>query len=140
MNRYQDQWTGAALEISAAVFLIGLIAAVMLVLYQSSVKRADEGILQSQLRALRMQKKLFRVVHGREPSDLKELVYDDYSTFPAGGRDMEGTTTAGLFKPAAVLAVAVNRFGDPVDPWGAPYVMDPVTKRIHSATKNYENW
>jgi type II secretory pathway pseudopilin PulG len=140
MNRYRDQWTGFTLEFFAAVFLIGLIAAVMLTLYRSTTKTADEGILVAQLRALRMQQKLFRVVHGREPNDLKELVYDDYSVFPLGGAGREGGAAADLWKPGAVLAVAANRSGDPVDPWGAPYVMDPETKRIYSGTKNYETW
>jgi len=87
-----------------------------------------------------MQEKLFTIVNGRGPVDMKELVNDDYSLFPMGGRPLKQQPSAGMLKSEAVLAAAVDKEGYPVDPWGNRYQIQPGTGRIHSATEGYEAW
>ena len=140
MNRYKDQWTGHALESLAALLLAAVAAAMILAVYRGHMKAADEDVLKAQLQALRNQQKVFRVVHGRDPADLLELVYDSYSAFPLGAREEERAPITALIEPGAVMSVAVDRMESPVDPWGTPYEVDPVTGRIHSGTPDYENW
>lgn len=140
MNRYKGVWISSTFELIVAVFLVALAAAFMLSAYRAARVTADEGILTAQLRALRMQEKLFRVVHGKRPVDLRELVNDSYSRFPMGAKQTDRQPVTGLVEPEAVLAAAADEDGFPVDPWGRRYEVDPVTGRIHAVAGNYEDW
>jgi type II secretory pathway pseudopilin PulG len=140
MNRYKGEWIASTFELLVAVLLAALVAAVMLSVYRAGLQTADEGILRAQLRALRMQGKLFRAVHGHAPQDLRELITDSYSQFPMGAAAKNEQPGTILLKPEVVQSVAMDEVGYPVDPWGKRFEMEPGTGRIHSVTKHYEDW
>jgi type II secretory pathway pseudopilin PulG len=140
VSRYRGERIGSTFEILVAVFMAALAATFIVSLYLAQMKRVEEGVLRAQLRAFRMQQRLFTVVNGRGPRDLKELVNDSYSLFPLGAREVKEQPSTGMVSPEAVMSTAVDEQDHPVDPWGNRYVIDPVTGRIHSVTKSYEDW
>jgi len=140
VTRPGDDAGASAVETIAGVAVLMIIFAFMLSIYSGQVHRADEGILRAQLRALRMQAKLFKVVRGRWPQDTKELVQDPLSIFPLGAANLPQEPASRMLKAGPVLAVAADEDGYPVDPWGNRFVYERLTGRIRSGMEGYESW
>lgn len=140
MTRPGGDAGASATETIAGVAVLMIIFAFMLSIYIGQIHRADDGILRAQLRALRMQAKLFRVVRGRWPQDTRELVQDSLSTFPLGAADIPQEPVTRMLKAGPVLAVAVDGDGYPIDPWGNRFVYERLTGRIRSGMEGYESW
>ncbi|GBE14901.1 MAG TPA: hypothetical protein ENH32_02115 [Proteobacteria bacterium] len=136
----RDDVGASATETVVSVGVLMIIFALMLSVYSGQVHRADEGILRAQLRALRMQAKLFKVVRGRWPRDTRELVQDSLSIFPLGAADLPEEPASKLLKPGPVLAVAADGDGYPIDPWGNRFVYERLTGHIRPGTEDYESW
>ena len=135
-----DDAGASAAETIAGVGVLMIIFTFMLSVYIGQVHRADEGILRAQLRAMRMQIKLFRVVRGRWPLDTRELVQDPLGVFPLGAADIPQEPASRLLKTGPVLAVAADSDGYPIDPWGIRFVYEPLTGRVRSGMEGYESW
>jgi len=127
-------------ELLAAVAVLMGIFGIMLSIYGTQVGRANEGILTAQLRALRAQVRVFRVLKGRWPYDTKELVGSSISLFPLGALDLDEAPVSKVLKEGPVIAYAMDDMGYPVDPWGNRYAYDPVNGKIGSALEKYAGW
>lgn len=140
MRNALNERIAPAFEAIIAASMVALAAALVLSFYLGQVKAAEEGILKAQLAALRSQRRVFRVVNGREPADLRELVQEDHSIFPMGAHELPQQPGTAMLRPEAVEAAGADRDLYPVDPWGKRYSIEPVSGRIHSVTPGYEDW
>ncbi len=130
----------SAPELLAAVAVLLGIFGIMLSVYGTQVRRANEGIMTAQLSAMRVQVRVFRVLEGRWPDDTRELVGSRFSLFPLGALDLDEAPVSKILKDEPVMAYAADDMGYPVDPWDNRYAYDPVTGKIGSALEKYAGW
>lgn len=124
---------------AALVVLMGIFA-VMLTLYGSQMRRINEGILMVQLRAMRTQIRVFKVIKGRWPEDTRELVRSPWNMFPLGAFDVDEEPVTKILKEDIEKKYAADDMGYPVDPWGSRYVYDMGTGKVRSAQERYSDW
>jgi type II secretory pathway pseudopilin PulG len=137
---YRKEIGVTAPELLVVVAVLMGIFGIMLSIYGTQVRRANEGILTAQLRAMRAQARVFRVLSGNWPDDTKELVNSRLSLFPLGALDLEEAPVSKILEDEPVIAYAVDDMGYPVDPWGNRYAYDPVTGKIISSMEKYADW
>jgi hypothetical protein len=129
-----------ATEAAATAALVLSLFAVMIGLYSSAVSRAEEGVLRAQLRSLRNQERVFLVLSGRHPRDLRELVRSPLSLFPLGTADLPAAPVSQALRGEAVRPAAMDGEGFPIDPWGNRYAYESSNGRVRSATPGRERW
>lgn len=140
VGRIRKESGVSAPELLAAVAVMMGIFGMMLSIYGTQVRRTNEGILVAQLRAMRAQARVFRVLMGRWPGDTRELVESRLSLFPLGAHDLDEAPVSKVLKDEPVIAYAVDETGFPVDPWGIRYAYDPLSGKIGSAQDKYADW
>lgn len=114
--------TVALIALAAAA----LFSVVVLLGIERDINR--EVVMRYQLQALRTTVELFRVIEGRNPAELGELLSGAY-TFPgehAPHRYLEG--------------MPQNGSGELVDPFGHPYQYNPKSGWVSSMTCGFLEW
>lgn len=111
--------------------LIAGLMAVWMAYYGQMIRQAKETALQTDLSSIRLSIQLYRLLNGRYPGDLKELLTRRF-LMPT----KEGT----IFNDQYLRAQALDHRGYPVDPFGERYRYDPVLGRVSPGTRGYENW
>ena len=134
MRRRGERGASAVEAAVAACLLLG-VAAVMIVIYLAAVERAQDGVAVARLRALRTQERVFRVMVGRRPRDLRELVESHWSLFPLGTAGLAVEPVSLALRAQEVDPTAMDAAGYPVDPWGRRFAYDPATGGIRCATQ-----
>lgn len=99
--------------------------------YGPMVRAARETALQVGLVNIRTAIQIYRLHQGALPADLRELLETRYIT-----PNHEGS----VFKGVYLRGQALDRKGDPVDPFGYPYIYDATTGTVHSQTPRYQGW
>ena len=118
------------------LFLIGILIGIVIPKYQQVAHEAQEVALKTGLSNIRTSIALFRMLNGRNPYSLHELIEKDVM-LPA----RIGTGYAGsVFKQKYLLPQAIDTQGNIVDAFGNPFIYDTVQAEVRSSTKGCETW
>jgi competence protein ComGC len=116
--------------------LIGILIGVVIPKYQRVAHEAQEVALKTELANIRLSITLFKMLNGRNPVSLKELI-DKKVMLPAR---IGGSYTGSIFKESYLMKNAVDAAGNKVDAYGNPFIYDSTRGEVKSSTKGYENW
>jgi type II secretory pathway pseudopilin PulG len=133
-------------ETSIVVAVVAVLIFVVVTHYSRSLSESRDTALRSELATLRNTINLFSAVKGRCPESLGELITLEYALpFKAGPTELEKTEDGGLevkekilFNPKYLEAYALDDEGNILDPFGLPYVFDPVQCTVHAQSPGHE--
>jgi Tfp pilus assembly protein PilE len=110
---------------------VGVLAGFFIPPYQRMAREAKEAMLQIGLFNLRQGVELYHAVQGRYPETLETLIRKKYAI--AFRKDT-------FFSGEYLSAMAVDREGRLIDPFGSRYRYDDKTGVVASGTIGYEGW
>jgi type II secretory pathway pseudopilin PulG len=112
------------------ILIAGMIAGFMSY-YGRMIQEARETALRTGLANIRLSIQLYRVLNGRYPVHLKELL---------SKRFLMPTKEGTIFGDHYLRAHALDQNGYPIDPFGQRYHYNASLGRVASSTSGYENW
>lgn len=116
--------------------LIGILIGVVIPNYQRVAREAQEAALKAELANIRTSIRLFKMVNGRYPTSLREMI-EKKVMMPA---QLGGGITGSIFKESYLMMNAVDAQGNKIDAYGNSFVYDSRRGEVNSSTKGYENW
>ncbi|OGW33694.1 MAG: hypothetical protein A2X58_02690 [Nitrospirae bacterium GWC2_56_14] len=117
--------------------LIGILIGVVILKYQRVAREAQEVALKTGLSNIRTSITLFRMLNGRNPVSLQELIEKNVM-LPA--RIENGPYTGSIFKRKYLLQQAIDAKGNILDSFGNPFIYNSVQAEVRSSTKGCETW
>jgi type II secretory pathway pseudopilin PulG len=126
----------AIVEALIALCVIGVLAGVVISRYQRVTTEARATAVKTELTNVRTAVMLFKMLNGRNPDNLREMI-DKNVILPARiGIGYSGS----FFKQKYLLANAVNDRGDVMDAYGNALAYDPTRGEVRSTTRGCETW
>ncbi len=110
--------------------LVGILLVFAVSNFLSSVRLTREAALRIELSNIRTSIILYITLNRRYPESLSVMVREGY-TLPTG---------SGLIKNKYIEGMAVDKDGNLLDAFGAPFTYESRTGWVKSSTKGYENW
>jgi type II secretory pathway pseudopilin PulG len=126
-----------SLDALIALCLIGILTGIVIPKYQRVAHEAQKVALKTGLSNIRTSITLFRMLNGRNPDSLHELIEKDVM-LPA--RIGTGPYADSIFKQKYLLPQAIDTKGNMLDSFGNPFLYDSVQAEVRSSTKGYETW
>jgi type II secretory pathway pseudopilin PulG len=117
--------------------LIGILIGVVIPKYQRVAREAQESALKAELSSIRTSIKLFRLLNGRNPERLQELLEKQVMIPAQIGAD---PYTGSIFNQKYLMQQAVDAQGHILDSFGNPYSYDAVQGEVRATTKGFEMW
>jgi Tfp pilus assembly protein PilE len=118
--------------------LVGILIGVVIPKYQRVAREARDTAVRAELANIRASINLFRLLNGRNPLSLKEMVEKKVMLPARVGSDKY---TGSIFlKESYLMAYAVDKEGNIIDSFGNPFFYDAIKGEVRSSTKAYENW
>jgi type II secretory pathway pseudopilin PulG len=124
-------------EALIALCVIGVLTGVVIAKYQRVLQEARESAVKAELANIRSSIALFKMLNGRNPESLNELIEKDVM-LPA--RIGAGPYTGSFFKQKYLMANAVDAKGNLLDAFGNPFTYNPNGGEVKSNTKGCETW
>jgi type II secretory pathway pseudopilin PulG len=116
--------------------LIGALFGVVVPKYQRVAHEARETALKAELTNIRMSITLFKVLNGRNPRSLNELVEKNVILPARIGSD---AYTGSVFNQKYLMPNAVDGKGNILDAFGNPFTYDSRKGEVKATTEGYEN-
>ena len=110
--------------------LVGILLVIAISNFLTSVRLVREVALRSELGNIRTAVILYITLNRRYPASLRDMVREGY-TLPTG---------SGLIKYKYIEGMAVDKDGNLLDTFGAPFTYESKTGWVKSSTKGYESW
>lgn len=110
--------------------LVGILLVFAVSNFLSSVRLTRETALRIELSNIRTAITLYITLNRRYPANLRDMVREGY-TLPTG---------SGLIKYKYIEGMAVDKDGNLLDTFGAPFSYESKTGWVKSSTKGYESW
>ncbi|MEK6726146.1 MAG: hypothetical protein AABY54_06320 [Deltaproteobacteria bacterium] len=110
--------------------LVGVLLVIAVSNFLSSVRLTREAALRIELSNIRTSIILYVTLNRRHPDSLRDMVRDGY-TLPTG---------SGLIKYKYIEGMAVDKDGNLLDTFGAPFTYESRTGWVKSSSKGYESW
>ena len=101
---------------------------VMVFLFRMEARLNAMKLMRNQLQSLRISVNLYRVIEGKNPSSVEDLVRSEYG-FP-GERERRRFVDSSM----------VDSKGGVLDPFGNPFSIDPRGGWVRSTSPGYEFW
>lgn len=117
--------------------LIGIFIGFIIPRFQRTARAAQEEALRTGLMNIRTSITLFKVVNGRHPDNLRELI-EKNMMLPA--RIGSGPLSGSVFKQKYLITNAVDAQGNILDTFGNRFLYDPVLGEVRSSTPGFEQW
>jgi len=117
--------------------IIGLLTGVVVQKYQRVAVAARESALKAELSNIRTSLKLFRMLNGRNPASLTEMM-EKKVMLPA--RSGSSAASGSFFDESYLLKNAIDRSGNKLDAFGKPFLYEPDKGEVRSSTRGYESW
>lgn len=137
---------GRTLFEALLVIILGSILLVVAInTFIGNARIAKETALRYELGNIRMAIVLYIVHHRRYPESLNELINREY-LLPSGEQKSVAAGGEVIYEAKSVISrpylemAAVDKKGNPIDPFGNPYIYDSKSGRVKTSTKNYERW
>jgi type II secretory pathway pseudopilin PulG len=118
--------------------LIGILIGVVIPRYERVARKAQEVALKTALVNIRTSIKLFKILNGRNPQNLKEMIEKEVMLPARIGSDKY--TGAIFFKESYLIEYAVDKEGNIIDAFGNPFIYDAPKGEVRTITKGYETW
>lgn len=119
------------IETIIVCLLIAIFFVVLIPRYERVARDARETALRMGLTNIRSSIQLYVMLNNRPPESLKELL---------GKRYLVPTKEGTIFTDQYLRALAMDKDGYPIDPFGNRYSYEPKYGKISSTTKGYERW
>jgi len=126
-----------ALDALITLSLIAVLFGVVVPRYQRVAQEARETAIQAELANIRTSIRLFRMIQGMNPHDLRELMEREV-LLPARVGRARGEEA--LFKKTYLMPHAVDDRGNVLDAFGNPFSYDRENGTVRSGTAGYEDW
>ena len=110
--------------------LVGILLVIAISNFLTSVRLVREVALRSELGNIRTAVILYITLNRRYPASLRDMVREGY-TLPTG---------SGLIKYKYIEGMAVDKDGNLLDTFGAPFTYESETGWVKSSSKGYESW
>jgi len=110
--------------------LVGILLVIAISNFLTSVKLVRGSALRIELSNIRTAITLYITLNRRYPASLKDMVREGYA-LPIGGE---------LIKYKYFEGMAVDKDGNLLDTFGAPFTYERKTGRAKSSSKGYESW
>ena len=110
--------------------LVGILLVIAISNFLTSVRLVREVALRSELGHIRTAVIIYITVNRRYPVSLRDMVREGY-TLPTG---------SGLIKYKYIEGMAVDKDGNLLDTFGAPFTYESETGWVKSSSKGYERW
>lgn len=110
--------------------LVGILLVIAISNFLTSVRLVREVALRSELGNIRTAVILYITLNRRYPESLRDMIREGY-TLPTG---------SGLIKYKYIEGMAVDKDGNLLDTFGAPFTYESRTGWVKSSTKGYESW
>ncbi len=125
-------------EAVVSLCLIGILIGVIIPKYKRMAHAAQETALKTGLTNIRTSIKLFKLLNGRNPRSLNELIEQNVM-LPA--RIGKGPYSGPVFFNQKYLKMeAVDTQGYLLDPFGNHYTYDAILGEVKSSTEGYDAW
>jgi len=134
---YRKQKGMTVVEAVIALCVIGLLTGVVISKYQRTVKAARESAVKAELANVRTSIQLFRMLNGRNPKSLTELIEKNVMLPARVGADQY---SGSFFKQKYLTANIVDKKGNMLDAFGNYFCYDPVRGEVRSSTKGCDIW
>lgn len=118
------------LETLFVCIIVGGLVGIAIPYYQALALEAKEVTLRAGLVNIRGGVGLYHALQKHYPADLKTLIHRKY-ILPVENE---------VISSEYLMAQTVDDGGNLLDPFGNRYRYDPITGRVTSSTKGYENW
>lgn len=116
--------------------LIGILIGVVIPKYKRVSREAQETAVRTELANIRTSIRLFKMVNGRYPASLREMI-EKKIMMPAR---FGGGYAGSIFKENYLMKNAVDEDGNKVDAYGNPFHYDPQQGEVRASTTGYEDW
>lgn len=110
--------------------LVGILLFIAVSNFIISLRLTREAALRIELSNIRTSIILYVTLNRRYPASLSDMVREDY-TLPTG---------SGLIKYKYIEGMAVDKDGNLLDTFGAPFTYESKIGWVKSSTKGYESW
>ena len=125
------------IDVIVSLCIIGVLFGIVIARYQRVYHEARKTALRSELTNIRSSIDLFRMLNGRNPRDLTELMEKNV-VFPA--RIGQDSFTGSIWEQKYLMSSAVDEDGIILDAFGNPFQYNPVSAEVRATTKGYEDW
>lgn len=125
------------LEAVIALCVAGVLFGVVVVKYRQVAQAAQETAVKAELTNIRTSIQLFKMLKGRNPKDLKELIEKNVM-LPA--RIGPGPYSGSIFQRKYLMANAVDSHGNVLDAFGNYFCYNPAKGEVKSSSKGCEPW
>ncbi|MBI1811204.1 MAG: type II secretion system protein GspG [Nitrospirae bacterium] len=130
MKRFNEKGSGIV-ESMLVLIVISILVVVVMDRYETIIEEAKKVALKTELNNLRQAILFFKIKNGRYPESLKELVT---SHFVIPYKDNT------IFKAKYLEPYSLDKDKNILDSFDLPFAYDPVTGRVWSIKKGFENW
>lgn len=117
-------------ETLIVIIVLGILVVIVVDRYESIVWEAKKVALRTELSNLRQSIALFKITKGRYPESLKELISEHVVT------PYKDT----IIRAKYLEPYSVDKDMNVLDPFDMPFDYDPLTGKVRSKKKGFENW
>lgn len=118
-------------EALIVTMLAGILLIIAINTFLGTVRLAKEVALRAELGNIRTSVSLYLLLNRHFPESLIEMVSKKY-VLPY--------QEDGVINRAYLETASVDKDGNPLDPFGNPYIYDDKGGMVKSSTVNYQNW
>jgi len=129
-GRCKGQTGRTTFETLLITSIVGVLLVIAVSNFLSSVRLTREAALRIELSNIRTSIILYVTLNRRYPASLMDMVREGY-TLPTG---------SGLIKYKYIEGMAVDKGGNLLDTFGAPFTYESKRGCVKSSTKGYESW
>jgi type II secretory pathway pseudopilin PulG len=134
---FRNQKGMTVVEAIIALIVIGLLTGIVISIFQRVVNAARESAVKTELANIRTSIQLFRMLNGRNPKSLTELIQKNVMLPARIGAD---PYSGSFFKQKYLTANVVDEKGNMLDAFGNYFCYDPVRGEVRSSSKGCDMW
>ncbi len=135
--RFRCQKGLTILDTVITLCLIGILIGFVIPKYQQVARAAQEAALKAELSNIRQSIMLFKMLNGRNPASLQEMM-EKKVLLPARTGSAPGSGS--FFEDRYLLKNALDAEGHKLDAFGNPFYYDGSRGEVRSTTQGFETW
>ena len=136
-SRLRNRKGLTVIDAAITICLIGVLIGIVIPKYQRMAHEAQEAALKMELSNIRTSIQLFRMLNGRYPNSLNELIEKKVMLPARIGSD---PYTGPILDQKYLMLNAVDEKGNILDAFGNPFLYDLFRGEVRTTTKGYETW
>ena len=117
--------------------LIGIMIGIVIPKYQRLAREAQESAVKAELANIRISISLFKLLTGRYPGSLHELIEKNVILPGRIGDDRYSTS---FYNQKYLISYSMDKQGNILDSFGNPFTYDPSRGEVKSSSQGYETW